>query len=158
MGFNMNLLFWPGIAIAFGIATLIVIPKKEYKKLFIFGFILGGIVDAITIILIGNFFGVFSYLAGPLQAFGIPFFMPITFTFVWMLFLFFLPFRIEFLIPYILGFSGMSVIIGFVEQNLGFFEYNYGTTNGVIITVITFILWFVLSAFIYRSYYDKMPI
>ena len=157
MAIDPNLIFWPGLAVAFGIPTLIFIPREEYKKFLIFGFVLGGFIDIITIIFIGNFLGEFAYIAGPLQAFGIPVFVPIAFTFVWMLFLFFLPFRVEFLIPYIIGFSGFAVMLGFVEQNLGFFKYNYGDTRGAIVTIITFILWFVGSELIYRSYYNKLP-
>lgn len=152
-----KLIFWPALAIAFGIPTLIFIPKNEYKKFLIFGFVLGGVIDVITIIVIGNFIGEFSYIAGPLQVFGIPVFVPIAFTFVWMLYLYFLPFRIEFLVPYIIGFSGFAVLLGFVEQNFGLFIYNYGNTHGVVVTIITFIIWFVASALIYQSYYNKLP-
>lgn len=156
MTIDLSLIFWPGLAIAFGIPTLIFIPREQYKKFLIFGFVLGGFIDVITIIFMGNLLGEFTYIAGPLQAFGIPVFVPIAFTFVWMLFLFFLPFRIEFLIPYIIGFSGFAVLIGFVEQNLGFFKYNNGDTQGAIVTGITFIIWFGLSAIIYRRYYNKL--
>lgn len=151
-----SFIFWPCLAIIFGIPTLIFIPREQYKKFFIFGFVLGGLVDVITIIFIGNLLGEFVYIAGPLDAFGIPVFVPIAFTFVWMLFLFFLPMRIEFLIPYILGFSGFAVMLGIVEQNLGFFKYNHGDIRGSIFTGITFIIWFGVSAIIYRSYYNRL--
>lgn len=157
MTFDQNLIFWPGLAIVFGITTLIFIPREKYKKFLLFGFVLGGFIDVFTIIIIGNFLGEFAYIAGPLEAFGIPFFVPIAFTFVWMIFLFFLPFRIEFLIPYILGFAGFAVMLGFVEQNLGFFKFNHGDTRGAILTIITFALWFTGSALIYRRYYNKLP-
>ncbi|MDQ7092009.1 hypothetical protein REC12_00170 [Desulfosporosinus sp. PR] len=157
MTIDVNYVFWPGLAVVLGIPTLIFIPRPDYKKFLIFGFVLGGVVDVMTIIFLGNLLGEFSYLAGPLQAFGIPIFIPISFTFVWMLFLFFLPFRMEFLIPYIIGFSGFSVILGFIEQNLGFFKYNYGTTHGAITTTITFVVWFTGTTLIYRNYYNKLP-
>ncbi|WP_407313074.1 hypothetical protein [Desulfosporosinus sp. SB140] len=157
MTIDLNFIFWPGLAIALGIPTLIFIPRQEYKKFLIFGFVLGGVIDVMTIIFIGNLLGEFSYIAGPLEAFGIPVFIPIAFTFVWMLFLFFLPFRIEFLVPYIIGFSGFAVMLGFVEQNLGFFKFNYGDTHGVIATIITFVVWFTGSALVYRNYYNKLP-
>ena len=157
MTIDPNYVFWPILAIAFGIPTLIFIPREEYKKFLIFGFVLGGFIDVFTIVLIGNFLGEFAYIAGPLEAYGIPVFVPLAFTFVWMLFLFFLPFRVEFLIPYILGFSGFAVMLGFVEQNLGFFKFNHGNTRGAILTIITFVVWFFCSALIYRSYYNKLP-
>lgn len=157
MTFDLNFIFWPGLAIAFGIPTLIFIPRENYKKFLLFGFVLGGFIDVFTIIILGNFLGEFAYIAGPLEAFGIPVFVPIAFTFVWMLFFFFLPYRVEFLIPYILGFSGFAVMLGFIEQNLGFFKFNHGDTRGAIVTIITFILWFAGSALVYRSYDNKLP-
>ncbi|EHQ92313.1 hypothetical protein [Desulfosporosinus youngiae] len=157
MAFDLNFIFWPGLAIAFGIPTLIFIPRENYKKFLLFGFVLGGFIDVFTIIILGNFLGEFTYIAGPLEAFGIPVFVPIAFTFVWMLFFFFLPVRVEFLIPYILGFSGFAVMLGFIEQNLGFFKFNHGDTRGAIVTIITFILWFAGSALVYRSYDNKLP-
>lgn len=155
--FDLNFMFWLGLTIAFGIPTLIFIPRIEYKKFLLFGFVLGGFVDVFTIVFLGNLVGEFSYNAGPLEAFGIPFFVPIAFTFVWMLFFFFLPVRIEFLIPYILGFSGFAVLLGLVEQNLGFFNYHHGDIRGAILTIITFGVWYTGSAIIYRSYESKLP-
>ena len=157
MTIDPNYIFWPGLAIVFGIPTLIFIPKEQYKKFLIFGFVLGGVVDVLTILFIGNLFGEFQYIAGPLEAFGIPVFIPIAFTFVWMLFLYFLPVRIEFLIPYILGFVGFGVLLGFVQQNLGFFQFGHGVTHTVISQVITFVIWFSASALIYRNYNEKLP-
>ena len=156
MSLYNNLLFWPGLAIVFAIPTLIFIPRREYKKFFIFGFILGGLGDIIAIILIGNLLGEFSYLAGPMMGLGIPIFVPIAFTFVWMIFLYFLPVRSEFLIPYIMGFSGFSVLMGLVEQNFGFFQYHHGAIRGSIITSIIFFLWFSASAWVYRHYLPKL--
>lgn len=158
MTIDPSFIFWPGLAMVFGILTLIFIPRERYKKFLLFGFVLGGVTDVLTIVLIGNWAGEFSYIAGPLEAFEIPLFIPISFIFVWMLYLFFLPVRLEFLIPYIIGFSGFSAILGFVEQNLGFFKYNYGDTHGAIVTIITFLVWFTVSALIYRGYDDKLPV
>jgi hypothetical protein len=154
---DSNLIFWPGLAIVFGIPTLIFIPKEQYKKFLLFGFVLGGVVDVMTIIIIGNMLGAFSYIAGPLEAFGIPVFIPIAFMFVWMLFLYFLPVRVEFLIPYIAGFVGFAVMLGFVQQNLGYFKFGHGTTQSVISQIITFSIWFSVSALIYRIYNKKLP-
>lgn len=151
-----NLIFWAGLVIVFAVPTLIFIPRPEYKKFFIFGFILGGLVDVLSIVIIGELLGEFSYLAGPLMVWGIPILVPVTFTFVWMLFFYFLPLRLEFLIPYIIGFAGFAVLIGFVEQNLGYFQYHHGETRGALITLIVFLLWFSASAGIYRYYLPKL--
>lgn len=155
MSFNSNLLFWPLLALLFAIPTLL-IPRHAYKKFFIFGFILGGLLDVLSILIIGNLLGEFSYRAGPLMAWGIPIFIPVSFTFVWMIFFYFLPVRTEFLIPYIAGFSGFAVLIGHVEQNLGFFKYHHGSIRGTALTAIVFLLWFSLSAWVYRYYQPKL--
>lgn len=151
------MIFWPGLAILFAIPTLIFIPRKEYKKFFIFGFILGGMIDIFSIIVIGNLLGEFSYHTGRLTVMGIPIFIPLVFTFTWMLFFYFLPVRMEFLIPYIIGFSGFSVLIGFVEQNLGYFQYHHGFVRGASVTMSIFLLWFGFSAWVYRHYSSKLP-
>lgn len=157
MWFDNYFVFWTALTLIFAVPTLIFIPRHQYKHFFIFGFILGGFIDVLTIIFIGNLMGEFSYIAGPLMVFGIPILVPLAFTFVWMLFFYFLPVRIEFLIPYILGFSGFSILIGFVEQNLGYFKYNLGFTRGVIITGIVFLIWFSFSAWVYRHYLPLLP-
>ncbi|TCL75304.1 hypothetical protein EDC14_1003238 [Hydrogenispora ethanolica] len=156
MSLYNNLLFWPGLAIGFAIPTIILIPRQEYKKFFIFGFILGGLVDVLSILVFGNLLGEFSYLAGPFMTMGIPIFVPVAFTFVWMLFLYFLPVRLEFLIPYIMGFAGFSVFIGAVEQNLGYFQYHRGLVRGSLTTLVVFLVWFSLSAWVYRHYLPKL--
>jgi hypothetical protein len=156
LSLDTNLIFWPGLAILFAIPTIVFIPRKEYKKFFIFGFILGGLLDVVSIIIIGNLLGEFSYLAGPLMVLGIPIFIPLAFTFVWMSFFYFLPIRMEFLIPYIIGFSGFAVLIGFVEQNLGYFKYHHGFIRGASMTAIVFVLWFSFSTWVYRHYLPKL--
>ncbi|MDQ7093613.1 hypothetical protein REC12_08430 [Desulfosporosinus sp. PR] len=158
MTLDSNLIFWPGLVIVFGIPTLIFIPKEQYKKFLIFGFVLGGVVDVLTIVVIGNMMGEFHYIAGSLEAFGIPVFIPIAFTFVWMLFLYFLPFRVEFLIPYVIGFVCFAIMLGFVQQNLGFFQFEHGPTHAVISQVITFGIWFSASALIYRAYNKELSL
>jgi hypothetical protein len=156
LSFNNSLIFWPALAILFAIPTIIFIPRKEYKKFFIFGFIFGGLLDGVSIIIIGNLLGEFSYQAGPLMVSGIPIFIPLAFTFVWMTFFYFLPIRMEFLIPYIIGFTGFSVLMGFVEQNLGYFKFHHGFIRGVSMTTIVFLLWFSFSALVYRHYLPKL--
>lgn len=136
---------------------MLFIPRKEYKKFFIFGFTLGGIIDIISIIVFGNLLGVFSYRSGPLVVSGIPIFIPIAFTFAWMIFFYFLPVRMEFLIPYIIGFSGFAVLIGFVEENLGYFQYHHGFIQSALVTAVVFLLWFGFSAWVYRHYAPKLP-
>ncbi len=154
---NKDLIFWPGLALLFAIPTIVFIPLKDYKKFFIFGFVLGGLVDIVTILFIGKLLGEFSYRSGPFVVLGIPIFIPLAFTFIWMAFFYFLPVRMEFLIPYIIGFSGFAVLVGFVEQNLGYFQYHHGFLRGAAITITVFTPWFSFSAWVYRHYLPKLP-
>ncbi|MDX9871012.1 MAG: hypothetical protein RBT41_01170 [Clostridia bacterium] len=147
---DMKSWFWPLYILVFFIPTLLFIPRREYKGYFLYGFILGGMVDILTIVLLGNILGMFMYSDGPLVVQGIPIFIPIAFTFTWMLFLYFLPVQTTFLVVYITGFSGFAVLLGFVLQNLGYFTYSYGFTLSAFINFISFLLWFSLSAWIYR--------
>lgn len=153
--FDLKLVFWPAYALIFAIPTLIFIPRHEYKRYFIYGFIFGGMIDVITIVVLGNIMGEFKYLAGPLMVKGIPLFVPLTFVFVWMLFFYFLPVRIGFLVPYIIGFSGFSILIGFILQNFGLFQYTHGFIRATFITGITFLFWFTVSAWVYLHYAPK---
>ena len=145
----ISLLFWPVYVLLFFIPTLIFIPKDKYRTLFIYGFIFGGLIDALTIIIIGNWIGEFTYLAGPYVGGGIPIFVPIAFIFVWMLFFYFLPARTLFLVPYVIGFSGFSITVGSVLQNLGFFQLPHGNLRGALVTGISFLVWFSFSAWFY---------
>ena len=143
---DRNLIFWPLYLLVFFLPTLIFIPRKEYKMYLLYGLIFGGMIDALTILVIGNLWGQFRYIAGPLTALNIPIIAPLVFTFVWMLFLYFLPRRKSFLILYILGWTGFSTLIGPVLQNLGFFQINGGLTKAITIHVVTFLAWFTFSA------------
>jgi len=148
-------LFWPVYTLVFAIPTVIFIPRNQYKRYIIFGFILGGAIDLITIIILGNIAGEFRYPAGPYVVKGIPIFTPLAFTFAWMNFFYFLPLRKEFQIPYVVGFSGFAVLVGFVLENLGYFEYTKGFTRAAIMTFVNFLLWFGVSALVYLHYAPK---
>lgn len=153
---DWNYIFWPIYPLIFAVPTIIFIPRHQYKRYFLFGFIFGGLLDVISIVLIGNLFGEFRYKAGPFMVKGIPIFAPLAFTFVWMNFFYFLPLRREFQIPYIMGFTGFSVLIGFVLENLGFFEYTHGFVRGALMTSVTFVIWFGLSARVYLHYHQEI--
>ncbi|MGI6161431.1 MAG: hypothetical protein ACOYJD_05305 [Christensenellales bacterium] len=139
------LVFWPLYLLSFFALTILAIPSREYKKYLIYGIVFGGIISTLSIIIIGNLFGVFTYHAGSLTALGIPAPVPLAFIFTWMLFFYFLPSRRLFVILYTVFWVGLSVMLGVLLQNFGYFTYDVGTVSGVIIQTLVFGAWFFFS-------------
>lgn len=136
------------IAVAFGIATLALIPKQLYKKFFIYGLLWGGAFDVFLILVFSGIFHLFQYLH--LGSFGIwglfSFWTPITWVFTLMLFLYFLPVRKVFLYPYVASFIIFGYMVGQLLKGLGLFKY-YDAY--LYFEPLTFILWFALAAWAY---------
>ncbi|MDX9872813.1 MAG: hypothetical protein RBT41_10390, partial [Clostridia bacterium] len=124
LGFDNSIIFLLK-AILFGIATAIAIPKKEYKKFFLWGLLFGGILDVIIIIMLGPILNLTKYQnMGIHGIFGIlPFWTPIAWIFVLMLFFYFLPIHRYFLYLYVLGFAIFGYMVGIVLQNMDLYEY-----------------------------------
>lgn len=131
-------------ALSVGLAAYLVIPKEQLKKFFIYGLILGGILDTIIVILFGKVFSFFQYKN--MEVFNIldiySFWTPITWTFVLMMFLYLLPSKKIFLYPYVLSFGFLNYSVGLVMQNFGLFEY-IGWYKYV--APLTFIGWYSIS-------------
>ena len=72
---------------------------------------------------------------------------PITWTFVFAIFLYLLPIRKVFLVPYIITFVGFNVAMGMVMHSLGLFEYKKPLYQ--YLDLISFSLWFIIAAWIY---------
>jgi hypothetical protein len=131
-------------ALLFGLAAVIFIPKEKYKKYFIYGFILGGVIDVILIVTLSYLDVIKYYNMGPFSVFNIfPFFTPIAWTFAMMLFLHFLPIRKVFLYPYVISFALYGVALGQVLKGFGLFRYN------IFIMPFVYIFWFSLAAIVY---------
>jgi hypothetical protein len=136
------------VALAFGVAALVIIPKQLYKKFFIYGMFFGGAVNVLIILTLGGIFHLFSYLhIGPLNIWGLfSFFTPITWIFVFIIYLYFLPVRKIFLYPYIVSFVAFSYMFGQALKGLGLFELH---KNYQYFEPVTFIVWFSLTAWAY---------
>lgn len=147
MGFGKSI-FFLFKALFFGLATVIVIPRNVYKRIFIYGFIFGAIGDTIVATITGPVLHLIKYKnMGPFNIFGIfSFWTPIAWMFALMLFFYFLPVRRAFLIPYIVGFALFGYFLGIVLQQLGLYEY-----IGIYIyfAPVTFIIWFSIAAWVY---------
>lgn len=135
-------------ALAFGVATIILIPKQLYKKFFIYGLLFGGAFNVLVILTLSGVFHLFKYLhLGPLGIWGLfSFFTPITWVFVLMIYLYFLPVRKIFLYPYIAGFIAFAYMFGLSLKGLGLFELY---KNYQYLEPVNFILWFSLAAWAY---------
>jgi hypothetical protein len=153
---NKDGLFYLAFALIIGITAFIIIPKLLYKKFLLYGLVFGGIADAIianvctiTGIIRYNGFGAF----GLIDTYSI--LTPITWTFAFMLFFYFLPVRKGFLIVYILGWSAINYSVGIVMQNLHLFSY---LGIGLYIAPIIFIVWYSISAYVFRRYEQKIQL
>jgi hypothetical protein len=141
-------LYYLLIALAFGAATLLLIPKPQYKKFFIYGFLFGGAVNVLIILVLSGVFHLFEYrYLGVGDIWGLfSFFTPLTFMFIIMIYLYFLPVRKVFLYPYIAGFIVFAYMFGQPLKGLGLFKFY---KNYQYFEPITFIVWFVLTAWVY---------
>jgi hypothetical protein len=128
-------------------AALILIPKTQYKKFFLYGLLFGGLGDSIIALLL-HLSGLIRYSnMGVTSVLGIfSFWTPITWAFAFMIFFYFLPFRKSFLIPYLILFVALNYSLGLVMENLGLFEYRGFYRY---IAPIVFLLWYLVSALVF---------
>jgi hypothetical protein len=94
-------------------AALILIPKTQYKKFFLYGLLFGGLGDSIIALLL-HLSGLIRYSnMGVTSILGIfSFWTPITWAFAFMIFFYFLPYRKSFLIPYLIIFAALNYSVG----------------------------------------------
>ena len=134
-------------ALLFGISAYAVIPRHEFKRYLLYGFIFGAIGDVLVVFLLDKFGLIKYYNMGPFSIYGfITFWTPIAWMFTFMIFFYFLPVRIVFIIPYIVGFALFGYMVGLVLSGLGLFEY-IGSFKYY--APITFVIWFSIAAYTY---------
>ncbi len=136
------------VALAFGIAALVLIPKKQYKKFFIYGLLFGGILDMFIIIIFSGLFQLFKYFyIGSFSILGLfSFWTPIAWIFTFMIYLYFLPVRKIFLYPYVTSFIAFGYMVGQAFKGIGLFKFYDGY---LYFMPFTFIIWFSLAAWAY---------
>ena len=131
-------------AVLFGLAAIILIPKEKYKKYFIYGFLLGGVIDIFLVFTLTYLNIIKYYNLGPFSVFDtFSFFTPIAWTFTMMLFLYFLPVKKVFLFPYVLSFAFYGIAVGYVLKGFGLYKFN------IYYLMPVFIAWFSLAAYLY---------
>jgi hypothetical protein len=144
--FGINIIYFL-FAMLPAIATVVLIPRKVYKRYFLYGLIFGGIGDTVGTILLSNLNLIKYKNMGEFNVLGIySIWTPMTCMFIMMLFLYFLPIRRLFLVPYVIAWVGLNWAVGFVMQQFGLFEY-----IGIYkyFAPLTFLLWYSGSAWIY---------
>lgn len=134
-------------ALGMTVATLVVIPKNLYKKYLLYGLILGGLGEAISVTM-ATYLGLIRYyFLPPFSIFNIfSVWTPVTFMFVFSVFLYLMPVRKLYLIFYILGWTMLNYSVGLVLNQFGLFEYKGA---GKFIAPIWFASWYILAAWIY---------
>jgi len=134
-------------ALLFGIAAYAVIPRTEFKRYLIYGFIFGAIGDVLMVFTL-DLLGLSKYHnMGPFSIWGlISFWTPIAWMFAFMIFFYFLPVRTVFLVPYIAGFALYAYMVGLVLSELGLFEY-VGAYKYY--APLVFTAWFSIAAYVY---------
>jgi hypothetical protein len=112
-------------ALFFGLAAVVIIPKKELRKFFVYGLIFGGAGDLLLILVMGTLLHQLKYLnMGVFNIFGIfPFWTPLAWTFTLMFFLYCLPLRKIIYYPYIICFGMFGYMVGILLQNFNLYEY-----------------------------------
>jgi hypothetical protein len=144
-----ELSFYSIFAFATGLASFIIIPKNLYKKFFLYGLLFGGIGDT-AIASIFHFIGTLNYKnMGTTSIFGIfSFWTPIAWTFYYMIYLYFLPVRRSFLVPYVIIFAALNYSVGMVMSQSGLYEiigvYKY-------IQPFVFLFWGSISAWAFHK-------
>ncbi|MGE5558503.1 MAG: hypothetical protein ACM3WV_07805 [Bacillota bacterium] len=135
-------------ALFFGLGAIVLIPKEQYKKYFIYGLLFGGIGDFLVVFVFTRLFHWIQYKN--MGAFNfykmISFWTPIAWMFVFMYFLYALPERKLYLYFYVAAFGLFGYAVGIVLENFGLYEYLgfYRYFAPVFITS-----WFAAAAWVY---------
>jgi len=104
--------------------SLIMIPRDLFKEYFMYGFLIGGLGDVISVTVFQNMLGLIQFEnQGIFNVLGHHALSPIGWTLAIMLFLFFLPQRKPFLIAYVVSWAFMAVGFGYIVHNVGLFYF-----------------------------------
>lgn len=149
-------IYYPIFGIITILGALLLIPKNQFKKYFIYGLIFGGLGDAIIATLYTTL-GLIKYKEmGPFNIMNIfSLWTPVTWAFAYTIFFYFLPVRKVFLVPYVLIFSFLNFSVGLVMQNFGMFEY-IGIQK--YLAPFTFLIWYSISAWVYQRNEQRIKV
>jgi len=144
----LQLLFYPSFLLMVFILSLIYIPKKDYKEYFIYGLLIGGLGDVLTVGLFQNVLHIIWFKnAGIFNALGQNLLSPPCWLFVIMIFLRFLPRRRIFMYLYVVTFTCSSVGYGILVRNVGLFDFKAWFYP--VFSFFTFLVWWSFAAWIF---------
>ena len=119
-----TVLFYPVYLMIVFILSLIYIERKNYQEYLIYGFLLGGLGDMLSVGLFQNLLRIIWFKnQGIFNVLGQNFLSPPCWTFTVMLFLYFLPKKGIARYLYVLTFAAYSVGYGLVVSNAGLFDF-----------------------------------
>lgn len=121
----------------FALILVVAAPKKEIRRLGIYGIIFGAIFDVLALIF-GNLTGLYGYINyGPFGFMNIPFFPPISWSVFFMLYFYFLPKQKPLLYIYVASGIFYSIFFANLITNLGIFRL----THKILDPLIAFSIW-----------------
>lgn len=143
------------VALLAGVSFLLIVPKERYKKTLLYAILFGGIGDGLTVGLL-SLLGLIRYKnTGAFDVLGIfSIWTPITWTYTFAIFFYLLPVRKLFVIPYLVGFAGLTYAMGLTFENFGLFEY-IGFHRYT--APLVFMLWYGVSAWAYYRL-ERIPL
>ncbi|MBZ4687899.1 MAG: hypothetical protein PWQ96_1095 [Clostridia bacterium] len=135
---------------------ILVVPRKEIRRLAFWGILFGAVVDAFAIILFTHLLDVGGYLNyGPLALLGMPFLPLIAWTVYYIIYFYFLPKQPPWNYIFTVTAASYSVIFSNVLSNLGIFEWNYGK---IFIPFLIYISWNSLATWAYLKFIEDINI
>lgn len=129
----------------FSIVLVNVVPKKDIRRLFIYGLIFGGVFD-VVLVEFANLIGEFRYVNyGPFGMFGIHFMAPIAWTVFFIIYFYLLPRKRIYV--YLYATMGIFYSIFFCQMitHLGVLKL----AHGIVSSIIPFIIWFPIATWGY---------
>lgn len=144
-----NALFYPFYIFVGTLLTLLLIPKRDYKEYFLYGFLIGGLGDIVVVLLFQNVFHIIQFKeSGIFNVLGLNFLSPPSWVITVMLFLRFLPERSVFLYLYIFTFGLFSVSYGYIVHNVGLFDFKPWFYP--FFSFLTFLSWWSFTAWVFK--------
>lgn len=143
-------LVYPVFLFATLIFSLLLIPQKKYREYLMYGFLVGGFIDVVAVMLLQNLLGIIWFKnQGVFYVLGHHALSPLGWTLAVMLFLYFIPRRRSFLYFYIVSWSFLSIGFGYIAQNADLFDFQ--DWYYPIPALITFVIRWIFAAWLFNK-------
>jgi|LSQX01.1.fsa_nt_gb hypothetical protein len=131
------------------------VPRDAVKRLFVYAVTFGGVADALVIFFIKQIIKAGEYINyGPFGLLGIPFFPPIAWTIWFLMFFYFLPDDLIWMVIYVLTAAAASVMFSNVLANLNIFTWHY---SKIFIPFLIYLSWFAASTWAFKRLNKQHP-